>query len=116
MINKIKSFFVLTKPTIMLLVVVTGGTALVLEGSLLSHPLKFILALIAIYLTGGSANALNQYFERDIDAKMKRTAGRRPLPQHQIGKIPALVFSILIGVAGLLIFGLFFSGRIRVLL
>ena len=82
MIKKVKSFFALTKPTIMILVVVTGATALVLEGSLLSHPLKFILALLAIYLTGGSANALNQYFEREIDAKMKRTAGRRPLPSR----------------------------------
>jgi heme o synthase len=109
MINKIKSFFALTKPTIMVLVVVTGATALVLEGSLLSHPFKFVLALIAIYLTGGCANALNQYFEREIDAKMKRTAGRRPLPQHRIGKIPALIFSISIGISGLLIFGFFFN-------
>lgn len=109
MINKIKSFFALTKPTIMILVVVTGATALVLEGSLLSHPYKFLLALLAVYLTGGCANALNQYFERDIDAKMKRTAGRRPLPQHQIGKIPAFIFSISIGVTGLLIFGIFFN-------
>lgn len=105
----IKSFFALTKPTIMLLVIVTGATALVLEGSLLSHPLEFILALAAIYLTGGSANALNQYFEREIDAKMKRTSGRRPLPLHQIGSIPALIFSVSIGIAGLLIFVLFFN-------
>ena len=72
MIKKTKSFFALTKPTIMLLVVMTGSTALVLEGSLLSHPFKFFMALLAIYLTGGCANALNQYFEREIDAKMKR--------------------------------------------
>jgi len=109
MIKKIKSFFALTKPTIMILVVVTGATALVLEGSLLSHPLKFILALVAIYLTGGCANALNQYFESEIDAKMKRTAGRRPLPQQQIEKLSAFVFSVSIGIAGLLIFGFVFN-------
>ena len=83
MIKKVKSFFALTKPTIMILVVVTGATALVLEGSLLSHPLKFILALLAIYLTGGSANALNQYFEREIDAKMKRTAAVAQAPDRE---------------------------------
>ncbi len=109
MINKFKSYFALTKPTIMLLVVITGGTALVLEGSLLSQPLKFLLALLAIYLTGGCANALNQYFEREIDAKMQRTAARRPLPTHKIGSTPALLFSLAIGIAGLLIFGLFFN-------
>lgn len=109
MINKIHLYFTLTKPSIMLLVVITGGTALVLEGSLLSRPLYFILALAAIYLTGGCANALNQYFEREIDAKMTRTSARRPLPQHQISAFSALVFSISIGLAGLLIFGLLFN-------
>lgn len=93
----------------MILVLITGGTALVLEGSLLSRPLDFLLVLLALYLTGGSANALNQYFERDIDARMQRTAGRRPLPQGQINSNAALVFSIGIGLAGILIFGLFFN-------
>lgn len=109
MINKLNSYFALTKPTIMLLVVITGGTALVLEGSLLSQPLKFLLALFAIYLTGGSANALNQYFEREIDAKMVRTAARRPLPTRKLSSHAALGFSIIIGIAGLMIFGFFFN-------
>ena len=107
--NKIKSYIALTKPTIMLLVVITGSTALVLEGSLLHDPLKFLLVILAIYLTGGSANALNQCFEREVDAKMKRTSGRRPLPLNKISIISAFVFSITIGIAGLLIFGLFFN-------
>lgn len=93
----------------MLLVVITGGTALVLEGSLLGQPVKFLLVILAIYLTGGSANALNQCFERNIDAKMKRTAGRRPLPMHKIATIPAFIFSVSIGIAGLLLFGFVFN-------
>jgi len=109
MLKKIKSYFALTKPTIMLLVVITGATSLVLEGSLLIQPLKFILVVLAIYLTGGCANALNQCFERKIDAKMKRTAAKRPLPTNQISVFSAFVFSIGIGVIGLLIFGLFFN-------
>jgi len=47
----------LTKPRIMILVVLTGATALILEGSLLNEPLLFMVALTALYLTGGSANA-----------------------------------------------------------
>ncbi|KAA3611188.1 MAG: protoheme IX farnesyltransferase [Calditrichaeota bacterium] len=105
----LKSYFDLTKPTIMLLVVITGGTALVLEGSLINEPFRFLLVIIAIYLTGGSANALNQCFERNIDAKMKRTSAKRPLPTNKISPVAAFVFSISIGVAGLLIFGLFFN-------
>jgi len=109
MFRQLKYFFMLTKPTIMILVVITGGTALILEGSLPGHPLSFLLVLLALYLTGGSANALNQYFERDIDARMQRTAGRRPLPRGKISSISALLFSIGIGLAGVLIFGFFFN-------
>lgn len=93
----------------MLLVIITGATAIVLEGSLLSQPLRFFALMLAIYLTGGSANALNQCFERNIDAKMRRTSARRALPTNSIGIVGALIFSILIGVVGLLIFGLMFN-------
>ncbi|MBD3224775.1 MAG: protoheme IX farnesyltransferase [Caldithrix sp.] len=105
----LKNFLQLTKPTIMLLVIITGATALVLEGSLTTKPLHFILVLLALYLTGGSANALNQYFERNIDSKMSRTSSRRPLPLKKISDSSALVFSASIGVIGVLIFGFFFN-------
>jgi len=107
--KKIHFYFQLTKPTIMLLVIITGATALILEGSLPQQPVRFVLAMLAIYLTGGSANALNQCFEREIDAKMTRTAKRRPLPMHQISSTSAFVFSITIGIVGLLIFGFVFN-------
>ena len=93
----------------MSLVVFTGGTALLVEGSLLSKPLEFALVLIALWLTGGSANALNQYFERDIDARMSRTSGRRPLPQGRIQPRAALLFAITIGVIGVAMFSYFFN-------
>ena len=93
----------------MLLVVFTGSAALVLEGSFLHEPLRFLLVLTGLYLAGGSANALNQYFERDIDAKMSRTQRRRPLPLAQITPKRALVFSISIGVAGVALFAIFFN-------
>jgi len=104
-----KNYLQLTKPSIMLLVIITGATALVVEGSLLTQPVKFFLVLLGLYLTGGSANALNQYFERDIDAKMSRTSKRRPLPQGAIKPLGALIFSVMIGIAGILIFGFVFN-------
>ncbi len=104
-----KNYLQLTKPSIMLLVIITGATALVIEGSLLTQPVKFLLVLLGLYLTGGSANALNQYFERDIDAKMSRTSKRRPLPQGAISPLGALIFSVSIGMAGVLIFGFVFN-------
>ena len=93
----------------MLLVIITGATALVMEGSLLNQPFKFFLVLFALYLTGGSANALNQFFERDIDSLMERTKNRRPLPLGRLKAINAFVFSISIGVIGVLMFGFIFN-------
>ncbi len=93
----------------MFLVVFTGTTALVIEGSLLGNPVAFLLVLLGLYLSGGSANALNQYFERDIDAKMSRTSRRRPLPMHRISPTKALIFSVAIGAAGVILFAVFFN-------
>ncbi len=104
-----KNYIQLTKPTIMLLVVITGAAALLIEGSLINQPFHFFMVLFSLYLTGGSANAMNQYLERDIDAKMIRTSKRRPLPQGAIAPARALVFAISIGVAGVLIFGFMFN-------
>jgi hypothetical protein len=103
------SYLLLTKPTIMLLVVLSGAVALFIEGSLLYSPIKCCAILLAVYLTGGCANALNQFFEREIDAKMARTQKRRPLPQGKIQPTHALIFIVAIGVVGVLIFGLMFN-------
>ncbi len=109
MLKKIKACFQLTKPSIMLLVVITGMTALFLEKSLLADPARFFAALFALYLTGGCANAMNQYFERNVDARMSRTRTKRPLPSGRILPNEALIFSIGIGVAGVLIFAMAFN-------
>lgn len=93
----------------MLLVLFTGATALVMEGSMLHQPLHFLLVMVALYLTGGCANALNQYFERDIDARMTRTSQRRPLPQSRLTPGQALTFSVTIGVLGVFIFAFWFN-------
>ena len=103
------NYFKLTKPTIMLLVLVTGGVALVVEGTLVDQPVKFGLFLIGLYLTGGCANSLNQYFERDIDAVMTRTSANRPLPLGLITKRQALVFSIGIGSSGVILLAVAFN-------
>ncbi len=93
----------------MFLVIFTGATALVLEGSFLTEPGKFLLVLLGLYLSGGSANALNQYFERNIDSLMKRTSSRRPLPQNKLSPTHALIFSTVIGLSGVALFAYFFN-------
>lgn len=109
MLTAINNYIQLTKPSIMLLVLFTGMAALILEGSFLSNPVKFVLVLVGLYLTGGCANALNQYFERDLDARMNRTRLRRPLPTGKIGANQALAFSMAIGFFGVILFAFFFN-------
>ena len=109
MLASINNYIQLTKPTIMLLVVFTGSAALVVEGSFLAEPLKFLLVIVGLYMTGGCANALNQYLERDLDAKMERTKNRRPLPSGRLSPTRALIFSVSIGIGGVILFAYFFN-------
>jgi len=109
MSSAVGSFIQLTKPRIVLLVLVTALAALVLEGSLLSRPGRLLLVLFAITLVAGSANAFNQYFERDLDARMARTRTRRPLPLRHVTASSALFFAIAIGVVSVALLFLFGS-------
>ena len=51
-------------------------------------------------LAAGSANALNCYVDRDIDAVMRRT-GHRPLARHAVPATSALIFGITLGVVAI---------------
>jgi heme o synthase len=92
----------LTKPRISLLFAFTGFTAMVMEGSFASWSTVGLITL-AIFLVGGGANALNQYFERDIDKEMQRTAERRSLPRGLMTPREALLFSIVLSITGIFI-------------
>ena len=71
--------------------------------------LNFLLlfhTILGTALVASGASALNQYFERDLDARMVRTR-RRPLPDGRIVPYEALVFSAAIAIAGVLYLILF---------
>ena len=97
----------LTKPRIIeLLLVTTVPTMLLAQRGLPS--LKLVLAtLIGGTLAAGSANTINCYIDRDIDAVMKRTS-RRPLVNKTgtIKPAEALVWGIVLGAAATLMLGL----------
>ena len=73
-----RDFVALTKPRVMTLVVFTGLCGLLAAPGHI-HPVLAFTAILCIALGAGAAAALNQWWEADIDAKMKRTAAR-PLP------------------------------------
>jgi len=67
-----------------------------------THSFDYVRALhlmIGTALAAGGTLALNQFFERDIDAKMLRTR-MRPLPDHRLKPSEALVFGIITTIAG----------------
>lgn len=92
----------LTKPRLTLLALAMVGLGFYMAswGSL--DFLLLIQTLTGAALVGGGANALNQYLERDIDAKMKRTQNR-PLPTGRLRPSQALAFGSLASVAGVLL-------------
>jgi protoheme IX farnesyltransferase len=95
--NSIAKYIQLTKPTIIFLVAMTGLCTMAAEGSLFTHPIAMLFCLSAIILSAGSANAFNQFIDRDIDALMDRTRKRRPLPLEQLTPARALIFAIILG-------------------
>src|SRR5262249_42201365 len=62
------------------------------------------MMMIGTTLVAAGASALNQYLERDLDAKMKRTQNR-PLPTGRLAPEQALAFGVILSVAGLILLG-----------
>lgn len=98
-VSRAKAYFMLTKPRIIELLLITTVPAMIVAADGWP-PLWLIAATLAGgSLAAGSANAINCYFDRDIDAKMERTA-LRPLPQHQVESGNALAFGVVLGIVG----------------
>jgi len=91
----------LTKPKVQTLLLFTTVTTMEIAGS----PPAWRIALTCLggYLSAGGAGAVNHYYDRDIDARMKRTAAR-PIPAGRIAPRSALTFGLtLAGLSFLLL-------------
>jgi heme o synthase len=84
----------LTKYRITLVALFTGYAAIVVQGEHATDWPFIIPCLVALFLTGGAANTLNQLFELSKDALMNRTKSRRPLPAGRITPLQATIFAI----------------------
>lgn len=99
--QRMKDFLILTKPIIVLLLLVTTYAGMVVGGrGIPSLGLTFWTLLAGAFAAGGSG-AINQYIDREIDGNMQRTA-RRPLPAGRMTPAEGLAFGV-----GLLVTGFF---------
>ena len=98
-----RDFVALTKPRVLTLVVFTGLCGLLVAPGHLPLALAFT-AILCITLGAGAAGALNQWYEADRDAKMKRTASR-PLPAGRMSRQAALHFGVGLACFSVLLLG-----------
>jgi protoheme IX farnesyltransferase len=99
-----RDFLALTKPRVMSLVVFSGLCGLLVAPVQLPLVLSFT-AILCIALGAGACGALNQWYEVDVDAKMRRTA-KRPLPAGRMDPQSALHFGVGLGGFSVLLMGL----------
>ena len=103
-----RSLFALTKPRIIELLLVTTIPTMLLAQRGLPSVRLLVVTLIGGAFAAGSANTINCYLDRDIDAVMRRTSRRplaRPTPLAVIKPAEALVFGILLGTASTVLLG-----------
>ncbi|OCC24979.1 protoheme IX farnesyltransferase [Croceicoccus estronivorus] len=99
-----RDFFALTKPRVISLVVFTGLCGMLAAPGTI-HPVIGFTAILCIALGAGGAAALNQWWEADIDAGMRRTASR-PLPSGRMDRTSARDFGVGLSAASILLMGL----------
>lgn len=102
--STVRDYFSLLKPRVMSLVVFTGGCGLLLAPGHI-HPFLAFITILCIALGSGASGAINMWYDRDIDAVMKRTQ-KRPIPSGRVNPDEALGFGIAIAIASVLIMGI----------
>ena len=94
----LRDYFILTKPSIMLLLLITTLPAMVLaEGGWPGFG-PVLATLLGGMMAAGGAGAVNMYIDRDIDAVMLRTR-KRPIPAGRVPARHALIFGSTLGIA-----------------
>ena len=93
----ISSYIALTKPKIIVLLLITALGGLFLASDGFPDPMIATAVLVGGSLAAGGANSLNHFWDRDIDAKMKRTTNR-PVASGSVAPLNALVFGAVLNL------------------
>jgi heme o synthase len=98
------AYFELTKPRIVLLLLFTTVTAMFIAARGVPPVQLLLPTLLGGALSAAGASVINQWFDRDMDAKMSRTS-RRPIPSGRIRPMNALIFGLALVLWSTLILG-----------
>lgn len=118
----LREWFLLLKPRVISLVVFTGLAGMAVAPRWPSVPMGMII-IACICMGAGAAGAINMWYDRDIDAIMRRTSVR-PVPDGRVKASSALIYALVLSVisvlvlwlatnvlaAGILAFSIFFYG------
>lgn len=102
----IRTYLELTKLRIVTLLLFTTLVAMVIAADGIPQVTILLPTLLGGALSAAGASVINQYFDRDMDAKMTRTA-RRPIPSGRVEPVNALLFGLALVVWSTLILGVF---------
>ena len=97
--NVLKNYLELTKPKVVLMMLITAIVGMLLASKSLPSLYLVIISMIGIGLCASSAATINQIIDRNIDANMVRTSSR-PLPQGQITTFNASLFAFALMIVG----------------
>jgi protoheme IX farnesyltransferase len=103
-IARVGDYVEILKPRVMSLVVFTGIVGLAVAPGHL-HPVLAAVAVLCIAIGAGAAGAINMWYDRDLDALMRRTAAR-PLPAGRMMPGEALGFGVVLATGAVLVMGL----------
>lgn len=102
--SSVRDFITLLKPGVMSLVVFTGIAGMVLAPGHINL-FQQMLTLVCIALGSGAGAAINMWYDRDIDAIMKRTAAR-PVPAGRVAPDDALALGVFLSLLAVTLMGL----------
>lgn len=98
----LRDYYNVTKPNVITLLVFTGAAAYVASAGWHTDVVQLILVSASIWLGSAAANTVGSYFDRDIDAVMRRTR-LRPIPTGRIPAKNALEYGLTLLAASLVI-------------
>lgn len=108
-LNRVKDYVALTKPGISLMAALTALAGFILGSAGTPNGMRLVQTAFGTLMVSAGACALNMLFERDVDARMKRTESR-PLPARRLYPGEALFVGVFLLVVGIVYLAVYVNG------